>query len=142
MGRGLSELQKAILRRALANQKAEGRSLDESRFADVLRAEVLADYWGWPMPPRGDGDRYRTNMEGLQERHIGGRLYSPRQIGEKRYGSAQTALTRAMNRLADRGLMTLVQGRFSHWSGANLTENGVRVATTLSVNCRVKLPTT
>jgi hypothetical protein len=43
MGRGLSELQKTILRRALSNKEAEGRPFDHDRGADVFVNKIVAN---------------------------------------------------------------------------------------------------
>jgi hypothetical protein len=132
MGRGLSELQKTILRRALSNRNAEGRQAG-AWGADVYRAEILADYWGWKMhayPPF-----YQQERSGWQRRAHASQRFSRRRIGAARYDAAQAAVTRAFQRLADRGLVELRCGAFAQWSGASLTEIGVNFARNLSAKC-------
>jgi hypothetical protein len=79
MGRGLSELQKYILKRA-------------ARSNDTCRAEILCGFFGWPSrrsrPPRP-----------------GEKTFRPARIGEVTYRSANASLSRAWRRLRDRGLM-------------------------------------
>lgn len=130
MGRGLSDLQKTILRRALTNRRAEGRQ-GARGGADVVRAEILADYWGWEMK-HAPGWFYQ-HRDGWQWRALGGQHFSARKVGSETYNSAQAALTRAFLRLERRGLVTLVSAAYSNWSGVNLSEPGIEVAKGLSV---------
>lgn len=114
MGRGLSDLQDTILRMALANR-------DVGRFdgADVYDAEVLARYFGW---------------DGIPTSHDRGPRFSVGAIGPGRYRSARASLSRAMGRLALRGLVIRVSTMCRRSSGVVLTEEGVDRARSLSVN--------
>jgi len=111
----LSDLQRSILRLAYRNRVAEGRTGDEWKVADVYYVEVLVDHFKFPAP-RAD-------------------LRSPEGKSFKRDGStgraiasANAALSRAVRRLAARGLCLAMCGRRTRWSGVNLTDAGVRVA--------------
>jgi hypothetical protein len=126
MGRGLSELQKTILRIAWRNREAERRH-DGSGGGDVVYAEVLAEHYGWhPSRCRLQAPSYEKEDE--ERRTFGSQHFAKEIIGERVYNAAHAALTRAMTRLATRGLVTLVYGVNSRWSGANLTADGVRLA--------------
>lgn len=129
MGRGLSELQRTILRLAVDNRgrhreavlglrESLGAAVSvETCGADVYYAEVLAYYWGWEgtVP-------WRENRR---------RRFSKAQIGPMAYSSALASLSRAMLRLQKRGLVVGKQGRGSRWSGADLTDAGAELAAAL-----------
>jgi len=126
MARGLSELQKSILRLAYRNRQKREQNVD------LYHAEVLHEHFGWPISnhPRWQpekGERPRGYW----------RHFSMREIGEARYRKTQASLSRAVSRLERRGL--LERGRANGWSGdgyafLNLTNEGLRVAEGLSVN--------
>ena len=116
MGRGLSDLQTMILHLALANREAEGR---DTSLCDVLYSEVLTVYWGWKP------ERPLRNADGKQS---GGQLFSVGKVGPRAYNTAHAALTRAVDRLAVRGLVVAVSGTYTLVSGVNLTGKGVQVA--------------
>ncbi|MDY7107509.1 MAG: hypothetical protein SYC29_02630 [Planctomycetota bacterium] len=101
----LSDLQKTILSLAL-----NGRRSSRYRGADLIRAEILESYYGWEhsyVPQRLSGIRF-----------------SRAAIGEKKYNSAQVAVSRAVQRLERRGLI-----RLSTWpQGILLTDTGVKAA--------------
>jgi hypothetical protein len=135
MGRGLSDLQATILRLALANRETEGRG-DSSPGADVLRAEVLAAYHGWD----GHAMRYGAGYgDSAGSRDYGSQHFSEGRIGAGHYNAAHAALTRAFARLEARGLVLLVSGTSSRWSGAVLTPLGVEQARKLKVKTAVNL---
>ena len=116
----MSELQKTILRLALTN--CERR--DRITGADVYYREVLADYFGF-------ADHRAVNRRGSETiRANFGQSFNRKAIGSRRYQAAQAALSRAMRRLARRGLVTCLTGEHSRWSGANLTDCGIEVART------------
>jgi len=116
MGRGLSELQKTMLRMANAADK-EWRDIhlspeyisaswEERRErwpnADNLRGmidfnDVLAEVYGWkPRPPL-----YPDSMYGQITR------FSKQEIGQKKYMAAYIAVRKAANRLEKRGLVRM-----------------------------------
>jgi len=136
MGRGLSDLQKDILRICLRNgkNKAEGEHRREAEKelaklgipAAVLPSEplavecyyreVLVEHFGFP-----------TRCRNLRL-HPGDQVFDVRRIGRERYGAAQASLSRAVGRLEARGLVTVYTGARSHWTGCSLTEEGRKVA--------------
>ncbi len=118
MGRGLSELQKTMLRLAFRNRVSENRTA-ESRGSDLYYYEVLAAYWGWDLP---------EHVQGRDHRHPGEHKFSKAAIGTKAYGTAHAALSRAVIRLQQRGLVDAISGKYSHWSGLNLTTDGITAA--------------
>jgi hypothetical protein len=129
MGRGMSELQKTILRRALSNKIREQR--DGSNGADVYGAEIAADHFGWVLPPH-----YYRNVTRRAAVHN----FSKQEIGEKRYSSVRAAICRAILRLEERGLGYKVRGACSQWTGLTLTEEGIQTAEKLSVKPLALLP--
>jgi hypothetical protein len=99
MGRGLSELQRFILREAGKRGRA-------------YYADVLTGFFGWkPTPSR-------------LPRTPGQQRFSRSRIGERRYAKTMATLSRACWRLGQRGLVTCLQGARSHWSGVELTDKG------------------
>jgi hypothetical protein len=122
MGRGLSDLQKTILRLALANREAEG----DPCWYDVGYVEVLATHFGfeprWPLRRR-DG-----------KRELFGHPFSKAAIGADRYDAAHATLARAVRRLEARGLAMGVLDVEFRQAGVNLTAEGVAVARELSAN--------
>jgi hypothetical protein len=129
MGRGMSELQKTILRRALSNKTREQR--DGSNGADVYGAEIAADHFGWVLPPH-----YYRDTTRCPGRHN----FSKQEIGERRYSSVLAAICRAILRLEERGLGYKVRGAASQWTGLTLTEEGVQAAEKLSVKLLELIP--
>ena len=127
MGRGLSELQKCILRLALKNVEVEGRHTGHG--TDVLHSEILAEFFGWRGNTR-DQEGKRIYSQSIFERE---------EIGAKQYASVQAALSRAITRLEQRGLVTATHG-VARWAGANLTDAGMQLAKELSVNKSANLP--
>jgi hypothetical protein len=129
MGRGLSELQGAILALAYGNRRArverlatlevgsfEHRVLNEGvPSVDLYYPEVLREHFGfevrshWWSPERG-------------ERPTSGQHFPMQRIGERRYRSARSSLSRAVVRLEARGL---IERRRGYPAGLDLTERGV-----------------
>jgi hypothetical protein len=99
MGRGLSDLQKAILR--LARDKRAVGGWDEERYQDwvnkpwetVTWSEILATIYGFPgyLPRESSSDREDVML--FPARHLG-----------RRYRSARSAISKAADRLERRGL--------------------------------------
>ena len=117
VGKGLSELQKAVLRLACENRERGqgGRVLaDGSQIGtDVTYPQVLAGYFGW----EAAGSRSRFYQ------------FSKKEIGEKRYRSAMASLSRAFGRLEARGLIERTHSLMAAgWTGADLTDEGREVA--------------
>jgi hypothetical protein len=125
MGRGLSDLQGTILRLALANRPDGGRPGAATSGADVVTAEVLAALWG---------------LEFKRSRGLGSQHHSKAAVGVRRYNAAHAAVSRAFARLEQRGLVAIVSGTYSRWSGVNLTAAGVAEAERLSVKTAAILP--
>jgi hypothetical protein len=118
----LSDLQRAILRLAIANHNTPIRARDDSGGTDVTYAEVLISHYNFPRTcscPRDDIREY------------GGQKFSMKQIGEKRYRAAMAAVSRAFLRLESRGLIERNRGAFRLWSGGVITEAGKIAANTL-----------
>jgi hypothetical protein len=125
MGRGLSELQKTILRRALSNKEREGRSFDEETKADVFVNEIAADAFGWTLPAH----YYDDPRFGRWGEHFESWRYS-----DEERNCVHSATSRSLKRLEARGLGYVVHGSFFRWCGFNLTPAGVEAAKPLSVN--------
>lgn len=106
----LSKLQKSILRIALRNHLA-GKDR-------VYYSEILSEHYGFEIKNRLDNC---------------GQHFSRREIGAKRYSSAQAALSRAMRRLEDRGLIDCISG-VAKWTAARLTLRGIETANKVA-NC-------
>jgi hypothetical protein len=151
MGRGLSELQKTILRRALSNLDRDGRDLG----ADIFGCEVAADYWGWPLPgSRQPGSEWVGSEPVSPEEFYGRRPYRdcftdeektrpnrwnhrtcwrPNGVTKEEANRVHAAISRAFLRLQERGLAEAKTGR-TRWSGLILTPQGIETARQLSVN--------
>jgi len=112
-GERLSALQKHILLRAYANRLQERRTA-ESPGADLYYSEILETVYGFPPAVGG-------------ERSPGSLRFDRQAIGPERYNAAQAALSRAMSHLHDRGLILLVCGSYSRWSGCSITPKGQRL---------------
>ena len=127
MGRGLSKLQKDILRLAYVNQHSldvTPPDLNLTRRADVLYPEILHACYGFEPVSRCWCGRELTVKESFL---FGGQIFDRHAIGVDRYNRAQAAVSRAVLRLAERGLVQCVRGAYAKWTGANLTAKGVKV---------------
>ena len=115
MGRGLSELQQAIIVMAYKN-KATGADAyhDDSgpvAAAHVKRESILREYFGWQSDDARPDYHYRT--------------FSRADIGRERYNATMVSLSRSLHRLEARGLVYLTHSVMAAgWSGAELTEEG------------------
>ncbi len=128
MARGLSDLQKLILRLALDNRRQQELLPQEHYSADVRYAEVLVVYFGFPVTgiyitSKGTDLERANSSAGCQK-------FSKEKIGKERYAAEQAALSRAFSRLQQRGLVTWVCGAIARWSGGKLTEAGRAAAET------------
>ncbi len=111
MGRGLSDLQRTMLRLAYKNYLADPYSK-----ADVFYPEVLVAHYGWH-------DNY-INVRRYHSRQI----FSKAKIGARHYNAATVAVYRAALRLEQRGLVVCVRGAYAKWAGVKLTDEGKRLA--------------
>ena len=111
MGRGLSELQRVILTTALKRPGISTSDFDGRAYGinSVPGQELGAD---------------------IRHEHIHKAFYGE----QERTNAARVAISRAMVRLADRGLIVLMEAKCNNWAGGNLTEEGKNVAKELSVN--------
>ena len=114
MGRGLSELQKSILRVAYRNRSA---GVKQHEAADAVNAEILHEHFRFP-------------LTGSVE--FGGQYFDVGKIGESAYRVARASLSQAIKRLEERGLVHLCWGITRH-SGVVLTDVGHSIAKELSV---------
>lgn len=122
MGRGLSDLQRAILVVAL---RFRPRRLESEHWVvDAFTFELLEEGFGW---------------KSLPDSKFGGRHFDKGKIGVEAYEAAHAALSRAIRRLEERGLVKRI-GRDSRpasvrglaISGVILTPKGVKEAESLS----------
>ena len=127
MGRGLSPLQRQVLVLALENRERHGRTFDMDEGADVYTYEILARFMGFqpevaPLYVVTDSQKLaRTPFV------IHFRISS---VGQERYLTAMTAVSRSLRRLARRRLVERVSwGEWPRCSGADLTPVGVAEAT-------------
>jgi hypothetical protein len=107
MGRGLSELQRFILRRA-------------SELRRLHYAEVLVEYFGWQ--PVGPWAALRRHAGDLA--HPGAHRFDAAMIGHTRYHNTRSVLAQACRRLEARGLVTRWYGTTSHWQAVVITDAG------------------
>ena len=109
MGRGVSDLQRDILERA-------------GKLQRVYYADVLIGFFAWK--PRRSIRRYTANDQGAKALGVGTirspetKIFEPGRIGEAKYRSTMASLSRAVSRLADRGLVFPLRG------GLEITEAG------------------
>jgi len=144
MGRGLSELQRSILRLALHNRTAEGLKpileSGSSDGADIYAWEVLESSYGFGKHLRAT-TRYGSQYgDRAGHRKPGGEaLFSRSAIGASRYKAAHVAVTKAFRRLEERGLVKrfIFGGKAA---GLKLTADGVEMAEQLSANYVANLP--
>jgi hypothetical protein len=112
MGKGLSELQKSILKMALRNRNKRNGT------GDVRNREVLIKFYGFPF----HSPSINTTSGSPQ-------IFRRTEIGISRYQSASVAVVKAFNRLAKRGFAIR---KYNH--GIILTEEGNEKAKVLSLN--------
>jgi hypothetical protein len=111
MGKGLSELQKSILRMAYQNRRGGYGS------GDVKNREVLIEVYRFPFhSPSAD------TSSGTPQ------IFKRQEIGISRYRSASVSVAKAFNRLVKRGLAIR---KYNH--GIILTEEGTKKAEVLSM---------
>ena len=105
MGKGLSELQKSILKMAYRDR------------GNVENKDVLIEFYKFPEHAPGPS-------------HVSGtpQIFNRREIGINRYRSASVSVVKAFNRLVKRGLAVK---KYNH--GINLTTKGTKAAKALSL---------
>ncbi len=123
MGRGLSKLQHLILQLGYEN-RSQSDPTHPAYAADVTHGMILYEYYGWPLMGSGAA-RARSHYLGCK--------FDRQAIGSKAYSAGQAAVTRAIRRLEQRGLVTSVpRGSRGHgFAGANLTDAGMKLARSL-----------
>jgi hypothetical protein len=116
----LGRLQKVILALALRNREAEDRHGEEDYGADVLATEAIVAHLELPDAEAffRDGRTYSTT------------IYGSARLSKAEYLSAKASVSVSLRILERRGLVVAVRG-LTGWTGANLTEEGVRVAQSL-----------
>ena len=113
MGRGLSDLQRWMLRRA-----AEKPDCTDNGGCELLVGRVIAEHFEvtpalWPSQQNEDGTAMPLTLRGpVFKDHA------------KEAATARAAIVRAMNRLEERGLAERLSGAYSRWSGMSLTNEG------------------
>jgi hypothetical protein len=109
MGKGLSELQRSILK---MGYRSRNRGCE---CGYVENRDVLIEVYKFPKHAPGPN-------------HVSGtpQIFNRREIGINRYRSASVSVVKAFNRLVKRGLAIR-----EHNHGIVLTEEGFRVAKTL-----------
>jgi len=117
MRQALSDLQKLLLRTALAGHPGPGPAAADPGRVDATFAGVLAAAHGW-VPEGAHGRAAR---------------FSRSAIGAGPHAAAKSALSRAAARLADRGLVTRVARAAGRPAGVALTPAGLAVARRLWV---------
>ena len=110
MGKGLSELQKSILKIAYRNR------------GNVENKDVLIEYYMFP--PHAPGPSHVSGSPQIFDRCV---------IGMNRYNAASVAVVKAFNRLVKRGLAVR---RYNH--GIVLTPDGVKKAKVLTLERKHK----
>jgi hypothetical protein len=118
----LSTLQKEIVMLAAENKQREGRGFDERDGADVYYSEILVTIFGFPL---------RKQYERTPRELPCCRIFSPSEIGKKRYRAVQATLSRSILRLHAQGVAVSVRSKRSTWAGCNLTPAGVALARAL-----------
>jgi hypothetical protein len=101
MGRGLSGLQRYILR-------------ETARRERLHPADILAGFFGWPTlgPLRPEGERCR------------GLNFDREEVGPERYNASMASLSRAIRRLEDRGLIERSEYVFGRAFCLRITDKG------------------
>lgn len=119
MGRGLSELQKWILRKAGTLKRVHYADVLEGYFGFKPEQEIARHGVGrYANDPRAAKCGYGTIFSPGQQH------FAPEKIGRQRYRSAMASLSRACSRLHARGLVDCISGQFTHWSGVEITDAG------------------
>ena len=114
MARGLSDLQKSILKLAY-----EKRMLGQKTGpCDVCTTQVLLEIYDWPL------------VENCFS--VAAHNFDRNEVGRREYDQAMVSVSRALKRLEARGLVTRFKSRRA-WSGISLTPAGVEASEKLLV---------
>lgn len=127
MGRGLSPLQRWILRRA-ADQPDRS---ERGGGCDLAIARVIHEFYEVPLSPTWyfpAGSTFCTSSQLFRD--------ADGMMAAKR---VRPAISHAISRLERRGLVNVMQGAVARWSGITLTDAG-REHAGLSDNTAVSLP--
>jgi hypothetical protein len=147
MGRGLSDLQKQILR--LVYERRQGRDFDQEEHEwhqvvasnrllqgfphrvhhDMRHPEIIANLYDWPLRWSSKEGRYVRPSEGAWVKDWG-QNWNRAVIGLPEYNRKSAAYYRAVSRLKARSLLT------DRGPGLWITDEGMRVAEAL-VGARV-----
>lgn len=99
--------------------------------AAIYTYDILGEVYGfaeYPISYRGGSGEYK-------KRFPWGLHFDRASIGEERYNAAQAAVSKALKRLEDRGLLVRLYVRgYGAWTGATLTEPGMQAARELLAN--------
>lgn len=129
MSRGLSEHQEKIIILALKNRETRLSDHATDGGADLYLHEAIHEVFGVPYGVMWSGtDQEYTEADA---RHPGRQFF--REVDARRVNAARASTSRAFLRLHDRGLCELYSGAATQWAGIRLTEEGVKVAESLSV---------
>ncbi len=115
MGRGLSDLQKAVIVMAHENEVAATVAYHDAEgpviTAHVTREQILREYFGWQPDAARPSYHYR--------------VFSRADIGHDKYNAVMVSLSRSLHRLEARGLVYLTHSLMAAgWNGAELTDEG------------------
>jgi len=127
MGKGLSPLQKKIL--LLANGKEKNSLNDVQLYTCDIKVSIF-------------GLKSDEMEESIKNNwcYTGHHLFSKKEIGEKKYASICSTISRCITRLQKRGLINAYSGVNSHWTGISLTKKGIEACKNITVNSLVNLP--
>jgi len=120
-GSKLSKLQRWILTHAHKNRVAEHRDLGADG-ADLFYGQVLAGFYQFPRTAPWE------IWEPWQKTRPVAQTFSACEIGQAKYNAAHAAVSRALERLRQRGLIDILRGTWVYWKGINLTGAGAAFA--------------
>jgi hypothetical protein len=120
----LSDLQKWIL---VAASKVKPTESEGAQTFRLYTAQIKAGYYKFSLRKDWMGDR--VSLDDLGCKH-----FNSKEIPN--YRAACVAISRAITRLEKRGLVTVLQGRVSHWTAVQLTEAGKSEAQTIDGSLR------
>ena len=119
MGRGLSELQKRILKLAYTNATTPKDCTER-----LYNYQIFEHIYGWVPTPRAG---------------TGSPKFNPDEIGHNAYRSAKVVVHKACRRLESRGVVIIVEASCSHWVGIALTDAGRELTANLVVESTTEL---
>lgn len=133
MGRGLSDLQRAILQLAARNIESGELKPTETH---LYTYEVMWSVYGFSEHGKDFHSPIHYSNDGRERRSPGRHHFDQQAIGEKRYQAAAAAISRAFRRLEERGLASRYNGAIAWWAGIKLTDEGLTVARAITVNTK------